>query len=129
MKLFDSDHCVAILRGKLDLRGKIVAEEALAVTAISVGELMHGARRSKHPDDNLARLDVLLATLTILPFDEFAARRFGALKASLENDGQPLHDLDLQIAGIALENDLPLLTHNRKHFERIEKLKLEDWLE
>jgi tRNA(fMet)-specific endonuclease VapC len=63
------------------------------------------------------------------PFDEFAARRFGALKASLENDGQPLHDLDLQIAGIALENDLPLLTHNRKHFERIEKLKLEDWLE
>jgi len=58
-----------------------------------------------------------------------AARRFGALKASLQNEGQPLHDLDLQIASIALENDLPLVTHNQKHFARIEKLNLEDWLE
>ncbi|MCC6501361.1 MAG: type II toxin-antitoxin system VapC family toxin [Anaerolineales bacterium] len=129
MKILDSDHCIAILRGKLDLRIKASPEEELAVTTISIGELTHGAYRSKNPADNLSRLDVLLAALIALPYDEMSARRWGSLKASLEREGKPLHDLDLQIASIAIENHATLLTHNKKHFERIEPLTLEDWLE
>jgi tRNA(fMet)-specific endonuclease VapC len=129
MKVLDSDHCIAILRGRLDLRDRVSPDEELAITTISVGELTHGAHRSKTPADNLARLDVLLAALIVLPYDEVCARRFGALKASLEKVGEPLHDLDLQIASIVIENNAPLLTHNKKHFERIESLNLEDWLE
>ncbi len=129
MKILDSDHCIAILRGKLDLRTKTSPDEGLATTTISVGELTHGAHRSQRIAENLARLDVLLAALTVLPFDESAARRFGSIKAGLENTGIPLHDLDLQIASIAIEHKLPLLTHNQKHFSRIENLILEDWIE
>jgi tRNA(fMet)-specific endonuclease VapC len=129
MKILDSDHCIAILRGKLDLRDKIGADEELAVTAISIAELAHGAHRSQRAADNLARLDVLLAALVILPFDEFAARRFGAIKAGLERTGSLLHDLDVQIASIAIEQNAPLLTHNQKHFARIENLFIEDWLD
>jgi tRNA(fMet)-specific endonuclease VapC len=128
MKILDSDHCVAILRGKLDLRLWAGADEELAVTSVSIAELMHGAHRSQRPADNLARLDVLLAALVILPFDEAAARRFGGLKVSLEKSGSPLHDLDLQIASIAIVNNAPLVTHNQRHFLRVEDLKLEDWL-
>lgn len=128
MKILDSDHCIAILRGKLDLRTKVNVDEELAVTTVSVAELMYGAYRSQRIADNLARVDVLLAALVILPFDEFAARRFGVLKAGLEISGAPLHDLDLQIASIALEQNAPLLTHNQRHFERIENLILDDWL-
>jgi predicted nucleic acid-binding protein len=76
----------------------------------------------------LARLDVLLATVAVLPFDERMARRFGILKAQLEHAGTPVSDLDLQIASIAVENGAPLVTHNRQHFERIPGLMLEDWL-
>ncbi|MCC6297731.1 MAG: type II toxin-antitoxin system VapC family toxin [Anaerolineales bacterium] len=129
MKILDSDHCIAILRGALDLRNRTSSEEELALTTISIGELSHGAHHSKAPADNLARLDVLIAALTVLPYDEMCARRFGALKASLESVGKPLHDLDLQIASIAIENNAPLLTHNKRHFERIELLTIEDWLE
>lgn len=129
MKILDSDHCIAILRGKLDLRTKTSPDEGLATTTISVGELTHGAHRSQQIAENLARLDVLLAALTVLPFDESAARRFGSIKAGLENTGIPLHDLDLQIASIAIEHKLPLLTHNQKHFSRIENLILKDWIE
>lgn len=129
MKILDSDHCIAILRGQLDLRDKISPDDELAITTISIGELAHGAHRSKTPMDNLARLDVLLASLIVLPYDENCARRFGLLKAGLETAGKPLHDLDLQIASIAMENNALLLTHNQKHFERIESLTLEDWLE
>lgn len=129
VKVLDSDHCIAILRGQLDLTHRVAPTEDLAVTAISVGELAHGAYKSSRAAENLARLDVLLTTLTILPFDERAARRFGALKADLERAGTPMSDLDLQIASIALENGAPLVTHNRQHFERVPMLIIEDWLQ
>ena len=129
MKILDSDHCVAILRGQLDLRQHITAANKLAVTCISVGELAHGAHKSIRPVENLARLDVLLAGLIMLPFDMAAAQQFGQLKARLERQGTPLPDLDLQIASIALAQQFPLVTHNRRHFERISVLQLEDWLE
>ena len=129
MKILDTDHCIAILRGRLDLRDRISPEDKLATTAISVAELTHGAYRSQHREDNLARLEVLLATLIILPFDEPAGRRFGVLKAELETRGEPLDDLDLQIASIAIESDALLLTNNIRHFKRVSKLHLENWIE
>lgn len=101
------------------------------MTTISVGELAHGAAKSQQAEDNLARLDVLLAALTILPYDEWSARRFGQLKAQLERAGEVISDPDLQIASIALEHDAPLVTHNQKHFAHLSRLAglvLEDWL-
>jgi tRNA(fMet)-specific endonuclease VapC len=129
LRILDSDHCVALLRGTLDLRDRVPATEELAITAISVGELAHGAAKSHRAAENLARVDVLLAATNILPFDERSARRFGILKAELERAGTRLADLDLQIASIALQAGAPLVTHNRQHFERIPGLGLEDWLE
>ena len=128
MKILDSDHCIAILRGKLDLHDRVNPEEELAITTINIGELTHGAHRSKNSAENLARLDVLLAALIVFSYDELCAYRFGFLKANLESIGKPLHDLDLQIASIAVEHNIPLVTHNHRHFERIDGLVLEDWL-
>jgi len=128
MKILDTDHCIAILRKQLDLREHVSADEELGTTAISVAELMHGAQRSQHRDDNLARLEVLLSALIVLPFDEAAGRRFGILKAELEAKGEPLDNLDLQIASIAIENDMSLLTNNTSHFKRVSGLRLINWL-
>jgi tRNA(fMet)-specific endonuclease VapC len=129
VRIIDSDHCVALLRGHLDLRGRISPDEELAVTAISVGELMHGVYKSSQVEENLARLGVLLAAVIVLPYDERAAGRFGRIKAELERAGEKLGDLDLQIASVALEHSVPLVTHNRKHFGRVPGLVIEDWLE
>jgi tRNA(fMet)-specific endonuclease VapC len=128
MNLLDTDHCIAILRRQLDLGEHVSPDEELATTAISVAELTHGANRSQHRDDNLARLEVLLSALVILPFDEPAGWRFGTLKAELESKGEPLDNLDLQIASIAIETNSLLLTNNTKHFKRISGLRLMNWL-
>lgn len=128
MRILDSDHCIAILRLKLDLSDHVTANEELFITSITVAELTHGANRSLHREDNLTRLEVLFAALTVLAFDEMAGRRFGHLKAELEKKGEPLADLDLQIASIALEHNLPLATNNVKHFKRVKDLKLENWM-
>jgi len=129
MNLLDTDHCIAILRKQLDLREHVSPDEELATTAISVAELTHGANRSQRRDDNLARLEVFLSALSILPFDEAAGRRFGILKAELEARGEPLDNLDLQIASIAIETDSVLLTNNARHFKRVNGLRLLNWLE
>jgi tRNA(fMet)-specific endonuclease VapC len=128
MRVLDTDHCIAILRQKLDLSAHVAADEELFVTSISVAELTHGADRSLHREDNLTRLEVLFAALVVLPFDEMAGRRFGHLKAELEERGEPLDDLDLQIASIALEHNLPLATNNTRHFQRVKNLELENWI-
>lgn len=128
MRILDTDHCIAILRQKLDLSAHVAADEELFVTSISVAELTHSADRSLHREDNLTRLEVLFAALVVLPFDEMAGRRFGHLKAELEERGEPLDDLDLQIASIALEHNLPLATNNTRHFQRVKNLELENWI-
>jgi tRNA(fMet)-specific endonuclease VapC len=131
MKILDSDHCVAILRRQLDLTGLVAPDEDLAITAVSVGELVHGATKSRRAAENLARLDVLFAALTILSYDEWSASRFGQLKAQLKISGDVISDLDLQIASIAVDQEAVLVTHNQKHFSRLTTLtglKLEDWL-
>lgn len=131
MKILDSDHCIAILRGQVNLKGRLSPTEELAITSINAAELIHGAYKSKRPQENLTRLDIFLSQVQILPFDESAARQFGWLKAETQRAGQPLSDLDLQIASIALSVNCPLLTHNRVHFERLiqfSPLQIEDWL-
>jgi tRNA(fMet)-specific endonuclease VapC len=129
VKVLDSDHCIAMLRGQLDVRGRVDAQEVLGVTSITVGELVHGAHRSNHAEKNLARVEVLLAAVVVLPFDELAGRHFGRLKAQLESSGNRLADLDLQIAAICLAAGATLVTHNTRHFGRVEGLQLEDWLD
>jgi predicted nucleic acid-binding protein len=66
--------------------------------------------------------------LTILPLTVREAQVFGQVKAELERRGQRLDDADLWIAATALAHDLTLVSHNQRHFSRIEKLLLEDWI-
>ncbi len=91
-----------------------------------------GARRaSKRGSSSLAdRVRGLLAhAITILPFDDAAAERYGSLRASLESEGKPLDEPDLRIAAIALSRSLILITGNVRHFERVDGLEIQNWLD
>ena len=128
MIVLDTDHCVAILRGRLDPRAHAGPGDALAVTVLTVAELTHGAHRSSRAADNLMRVDALLAAVNVLDFDEASARLFGALKARLEVEGRPIDDIDLQIACVALRHAAELATHNARQFGRVPGLISVDWL-
>ncbi len=52
---------------------------------------------------------------------------FGRVKAKLETRGAKVEDFDIAIAAHALAVDATLATSNRKHFERIDELMIEDW--
>lgn len=127
--ILDTDHCIAILRGSLDVSQRVPADAELFVTVITVAELIYGAYKSELPDHNLQQVNLLLQGVAVLPLEEVGARRCGQLKDRLRRMGTPLAEPDLQIAAIALQHDLPLATHNQRHFGRVPELQLIDWLE
>jgi tRNA(fMet)-specific endonuclease VapC len=100
----------------------------LYVTAITASELTYGAHKSDRASAHLAPVDLLLDSVTILPFDQQPARRCGALKDVLRRMGSPIAELDLQIASIALHHGLPLVSHRQRHFARVPGLQLIDWI-
>jgi tRNA(fMet)-specific endonuclease VapC len=128
MFVLDTDHCVEILRGRLDITDKVSPTTPLFVTAIGVGELYYGAHKSDCPQHHLNQLALLLEGVTILPFDGEAARIYGRIRAELVRKGKLIGQPDLQIASIVLRHDFVLITHNQEHFRRVSGLKLDDWL-
>ncbi len=93
----------------------------LATTSINRFELLAGARTS----DEEMRLRTFLRPLAVLAFEREAADRAGRAAAERRRQGNPLPMADLAIAGICLELGASLLTLNRRHFGRIEGLRLE----
>ena len=98
-------------------------------TAITYGELLYGAakRGSQALADRIRGL--LTHAITILPFDDTAAELYGSLRAALESKGTPLDEPDLRIAAIALSRSLILVTGNVRHFDRVDGLEIQNWLE
>jgi tRNA(fMet)-specific endonuclease VapC len=91
-----------------------------------VGELELGAAR--RGSRKLRReLDGLYSGLEVLPYDVEAARRYGRLAATLLDAGVPIGVEDTMVAAHALSRGLTLVTHNRKHFERVKGLRVADW--
>lgn len=127
--LFDTDAVSELLRRKPLARYlewlKSVPREDQFISAVTVGELYHGAYRSPARARHLTNIEErVLPAVTILPYDAGIAKVFGQLRAELEHAGTRLDDADLQIASTALHHGLELVTGNVRHFARIESLRL-----
>lgn len=113
----------------LTLREKLesINPKEIAVCSVVKFELYYGALRSGNPSRNLAKQKEFLDLFVSLPFDDLAATKAGEIRTNLANLGTPIGFYDLLIASIAIVNNLTLVTHNTREFERVSELKLEDW--
>jgi tRNA(fMet)-specific endonuclease VapC len=128
--LLDTNACIRYITGRaVSLRDKIIATPAneICVCSIVKAEMFYGAMKSRNPQKSLREQREFLDQFQSLPFDDAAALIFGELRADLAKKGTPIGAYDLQIAAIALANDLTLITHNTGEFSRIGRLKVEDW--
>lgn len=94
---------------------RAVRESDCSITSITAYEILFGLARSQRSIGEEDLLDVL----AILPFDIAASRRAASLHDDLIRRNQDIGVKDVMIAAICLSNDLPLLTLNAKHFERV----------
>ena len=100
----------------------------VGISSITQAELEFGACKSNNPLKNKLTLMIFLAGIKILPFDEKAATEYGDIRAALERRGTPIGANDLLIAAHARSLQLVLVTNNLKEFERIDNLKIENWI-
>lgn len=100
----------------------------MAVSAITLAELLHGAEKSQQPDKALAVVEDFCSRLEVLPYGPKAALHYGSIRAALERVGQPIGVNDLHIAAQARSEGLTLVTNNLREFERVPALQLENWV-
>ena len=99
----------------------------LCISSISLMELIHGAERSAMPERNLSVIEGFSARLEVLNYDQAAATHTGQLRAELARSGTPIGPYDQLIAGHARSQGLILVTNNRREFDRVPGLRVEDW--
>ncbi len=100
----------------------------LCISAITLSELIHGAEKSAKPEHNMRQVECFISRLEVLEYGLKAAGHYGDIRASLEKKGTPIGVNDLHIAGHARCEGLTLVTNNLKEFERVEGLRLENWV-
>jgi len=129
--LLDTNTCVYLLNGNESLKKKVreIGVYSLSISNCVLAELYFGAYRSKKIEENLKRIELFKKNLTILSDSEVSARLFGKIKAALRFKGTIIEDFDILIASIATSNNCILVTNNTEHFERIDGLQIQDWLE
>ena len=100
----------------------------MAISAITLAELMHGAEKSSKVSENLATVDDFCSRLEVLPYTAKAAQHYGSIRAHLEKLGQPIGVNDLHIAAHARSEGLTLVTNNLSEFTRVPGLLMENWV-
>ena len=99
----------------------------MAISAITLAELMHGAEKSSKPPANLAVVEDFCSRLEVLSYGAKAAQHYGSIRATLELRGQTIGVNDLHIAAHARSEGLTLVTNNLREFDRVEALQLDNW--
>ena len=128
--LLDTNTCIGYInRRSLSIYQRIISlsPEDVYICDIVKFELYYGAYNSSRSEENLETIQKFFADFVSLPFDGKAAAICGYLRSELKKQGTPIGGYDLQIAAIALSNNLILVTHNTREFSRIPELQLEDW--
>jgi tRNA(fMet)-specific endonuclease VapC len=101
----------------------------VAISAITLFELEYGAEKSQHQQRSKDALERFLAPLRCIDIDRQAAIESAVIRAELERKGTPIGPFDLLIAGVAKSRNMTLVTNNIKEYNRIEGLRLTNWIE
>ena len=99
----------------------------MAISSITLAELMHGAEKSNAPTRSLAAVEDFCSRLEVLPYGPKAAMHYGNIRARLESRGQTIGVNDLHIAAHARSEGLTLVSNKLREFERVEALQLANW--
>lgn len=131
--LIDTSLLIEHERGRLDLGGRLRGrgDERLYLSVITASELLHGVHRAATAAQRSRRsswVESILESFPLLPIDLATARAHAHLGAELAAEGRRIGPNDLWLAASCLVHGHSLATANRREFERVEGLEVEDWL-
>lgn len=129
--VFDSSEIIFLERNRTLVSSLVSGREGepFGISVVTVAELLHGVERADTEIRRLRRqsfVEKILDSFPIFPFDVPVARIYARIWASMAKKGLTVGAHDLIIAATAISLDYSLITANRRDFEKIEGLKLED---
>jgi tRNA(fMet)-specific endonuclease VapC len=130
--MLDTNICIYIIKNKplsVKKRFKMFSVNDIFISSITVCELMYGAYKSKHVEQNLKVIESFLVPFEIKNYDYEASVRYGDIRTTLEKQGKVIGSLDMLIAAHAQSLNATLVTNNLKEFQRIENLELDNWVD
>ena len=128
--MLDTNICIYVMKGRLPGLSARFAEfsSQICISTITLAELHYGAEKSSRQLENLRALEQFAARIAVLPFSASAAAHFGQIRAHLERAGTPASSTDVLIGGHARSEGLTLVTTNRREFDRMPGLLVENWV-
>ena len=128
--LLDTNICIYAINQRSSSvvkRLKLEGQANLTTSTLVAAELAFGAEKSNRSETK-QHLLLFLSGLQVLPWSESAIWHYAKQRKQLKEAGTPIGEMDLLIASQALGEDLTLVTNNTSEFQRIEGLKLENWV-
>ncbi len=128
--LIDTDILSFFLRGHpqvvshFDVYTKTYAKINFSI--ITYYEILSGLKHRDAQQQFRHFLDFVVEN-TVVPLTERSVEISADMYAVTRSQGMPIDDIDLLIAGVAMEHNWLFVTHNLSHFERIAGLEIEDW--
>lgn len=127
--MLDTNMCIYAQKNNPQVIEKIKNnfQYGVTISSITLAELEFGVQASANVEKNTIALYKFLSIVEILDFDSSAAIEYGKIRADLKKKGTPIGNMDMLIAAHAKSEDLIVVTHNTREFERVEGLQIEDW--
>ena len=127
--LLDTNTLIYYFKGLGNVKERLLVcqPSEIVLSSVVYYELQVGILKSTSPQKRIAQLAILKNQVSWVDFDEKSAEATAQIRVDLERIGKPIGSYDVQIAGMAVANDLILVTHNTGEFGRVSGLKLEDW--
>ncbi len=129
--LLDTDITSYILRKHtpgIFTRFTAAPKDSLAISVITYAELHYGINKNPSGKIRESSVEWFTERVAVLGWGREAGSIYGQLRSHLEKSGQPIGNMDLMIAAHALALGVTLVTNNQKHFNRIDGLKVENWV-
>lgn len=129
--LLDTNICIYLIKKhppEVLARFQQIQLKQLYIPTITLFELYYGIEKNNSHQRNILALENFIAPLTVVDFTLDAAKKAATIRNTLQKQGTPIGAYDIQIAAIALSLDMTLLTNNTREFERVNGLKLENWV-
>ncbi len=129
--LLDTNTCIYVINKKSKtILNKLLEIEIseMVISSITVAELFFGVEKSSKKEENLTSLNNFLLPFGILNFDSSDSVTYAKIRTELQKAGTPIGPMDLLIASQAISKDLILVSNNTREFQRVQNLKLENWV-
>jgi tRNA(fMet)-specific endonuclease VapC len=128
--MLDTNICIYVIKRRpievLENFNKFAG--TLCISTITYAELCHGVEKSAQPEHNRRQVEDFVSRLEILPYSDKASAHYGEIRACLERQGKSIGVNDLHIAAHARSEGFVIVTNNRKEFDRVAGLRIENWL-